>query len=455
MILVMFAGGAKAEAQVVAGQLTEQSGAPVAEAIVSLVDSAGAEVARSSTSTSGRFRLAPGRAGTYRVRVFRIGHGPWTSDPVALRGGPVETLDAVVPAQPISLPELVTVAEGRCEAGAAGGTAAAVLLEEARKALSLAREANRRGVSFAVTTFDIELDPDLRVVAERGSQQTSNRDLPVVSTTIDTLRRFGFVRQVPAYDPNGPMYYGPDDSVLLSDWFLTTHCFSVAESGDSTITVRFAPAERRGLPDIQGTMQFGADSLVLRSLQFTYVRLPRWVPDGTAGGALEFRRVPGSGIVVTQWWLRAPIAAVPAGRGDTKLHGYREAGGVVTGIVRAGEVVPFASSDSLLRRSELEAEAVHSEGDSRAGAAEPVLLQQEIPGTAGRRILARNDGTVAATIDVLEVRQCFNVAVGCGRHELQREVPPGGTVQLLILRPRDAARDYSFALHYEWSSAPP
>src|SRR5690606_31959873 len=212
------------------------------------------------------------------------------------------------------LPELVAVAPGRCETGAATGSAAALLLEEARKALGLAREANRRGVTFAVATFDITLDRDLRVVAERPAQQTSNRDLPIVSTSVDTLRRFGFVREVPAYDPNGPMYYGPDESVLLSDWFLSTHCFTVAESDDSTIAVRFEPAERRGLPDIAGTMRFDPDSLVLRSLQFTYVRLPRWVPEGTAGGAVAFERVPGSGIVATQWWLRAPIPAVIAGR---------------------------------------------------------------------------------------------------------------------------------------------
>src|SRR5690606_14651267 len=142
----------------------------------------------------------------------------------------VHSLSEMIPAMPVQLPELVAVAPGRCETGAATGSAAALLLEEARKALGLAREANRRGVTFAVATFDITLDRDLRVVAERPAQQTSNRDLPIVSTSVDTLRRFGFVREVPAYDPNGPMYYGPDESVLLSDWFLSTHCFTVAES---------------------------------------------------------------------------------------------------------------------------------------------------------------------------------------------------------------------------------
>lgn len=446
-----FAGDAAAQA--VAGRLTDPADAPVAEAIVTLVDSAGREVARTSTSSSGRFRISGRAAGSYRVRVFRIGHAPWTSDSLALAPGAVHSLSQALPAMPIQLPELVSIASGRCETGAATGTAAAILLEEARKALGLAREANRRGISFAVTTFDITLDRDLRVIAERAAQQTSNRDLPIVSTSVDTLRQFGFVRQVPAYDPNGPMYYGPDDTVLLSDWFLTTHCFSVTESGDSSVAVRFEPAERRGLPDISGTMQFDPDSLVLRSLQFTYVRLPSWVPEGTAGGAVEFERVPGSGLVATQWWLRAPIAAVPPGRGDTRLHGYREAGGAVVGVRREGETVPVATSDSLLRRSRIAADATR-EGRTETDAPAPLILQQEIPGVAGRRILARNDGDMPITILSLRLRECFNVRDGCGRHQLDRTVPPGATAHLLIVRPRDQARDYSFALSYDWEVQP-
>lgn len=444
---------ADAAAQTVAGQLTDAANAPVAEAIVTLVDPAGREVARTSTSASGRFRLTARDSGSYQVRVFRIGHAVWSSDPVVLARHGVHSLTEVIPAMPVQLPELVAVAPGRCQTGAATGSAAALLLEEARKALGLAREASRRGVTFTVATFDITLDRDLRVVAERPAQQTSNRDLPIVSTSVDTLKRFGFVRQVPAYDPNGPMYYGPDESVLLSDWFLSTHCFSVAESDDSTIAVSFEPAERRGLPDIAGTMLFDPDSLVLRSLHFNYVRLPRWVPEGTAGGAVAFERIPGSGLVATQWWLRAPIPAVVAGRNETRLHGYREAGGGVTGVVRAGDTVAVAVSDSLLRRTRMLAEAVRG-GDAKADQREPVILRQEIPGMAGRRILARNDGTAPVTIVSVRVRRCFNVASGCGEHRLDRVVPPGETVHLMIVRPREAGTDYSFALSYEWEAAP-
>jgi hypothetical protein len=268
---------------------------------VALLDSTDVEVNRTSTSSSGRFRLSARVPGNYRVRVFRIGHGPWTSEAFALGPAAVHSLEATLPAMPVELPDLVAVAPGACQM-ADTGSAAAVLLEEARKALTLAREANRRGVSFAVTTFDMVLDPDLRVVEERESRTPSYRDLPIISTTVDTLQRFGFVRPVPAYDPNGPVYYGPDERVLLSDWFLTSHCFTVAAADDGVVAVSFVPAERRGLADIAGTMRFDADSLVLRSLRFTYVRLPRWVPEGVAGGAVEFERIAGAGLVATQWW---------------------------------------------------------------------------------------------------------------------------------------------------------
>lgn len=441
-----------AAAQSVAGQLTDPSNAAVAEAIVSLVDSAGGEVARTGTSSSGRFRLSARVPGTYRVRVFRIGHGVWTSSPLALGRGEVRSLVETMPALPITLPELVAVARGRCQSGAAAGSAAAILLEEARKALSLARDAGRRGVSFVVTTFDITLDRDLRVVAERAAQRTSSRDLPIVSTSIDTLQRFGFVRQVPAYDPNGPVYYGPDDVVLLSDWFLTTHCFAVTETGDSVVAVRFEPAERRGLPDIEGSMHFDADSLLLRSLRFTYVRLPSWVPAGSSGGAMEFGRIPGSGLVATQWWLRAPIAAVSPGRGETRLHGFREAGGVVVGVEREGEAAPVTTSDSLLRRSRVAAAGIRR-GGGPVDADGVVVLQQEAPGLAGRRILVRNESDQPIVLLSMQVRECFNVGSGCGRHRLEREIAPGATAHLLFIRPRNPERDYSFSLSYEWDVA--
>lgn len=435
-------------AQTVAGRLSDRTEAPVAEAIVSLVDSAGQEVTRAATSSSGRFRLSARAPGAYRVRAFRIGHGAWTSEPIALAAGQVHTLDAVLPDLAVELPELIAVAPGACQA-ADTGSAAAILLEEARKALALAREANRRGLSFAVTTFDMVLDPDLRVLEEHESRSPSYRDLPIVSTTVDTLRRFGFVRPVPAYDPNGPVYYGPDERVLLSDWFLTSHCFTVSATDDSIVAVDFAPAERRGLADIAGTMRFDTDSLVLRSLRFTYVRLPRWVPEGVAGGAVEFERMAGVGLVATQWWLRAPIAEVPMGRGDTRLHGYREAGGAVLGVgIDGGAQPPSAAPDSLLGRVPVPAEtAGPAEGEP------PLLLKQEMPGMAGRRLLARNTGARAVTITTLEVRECANVAAGCGRHRLDRRVAPGETVHLLIVRPRDAARAYSFALSYQWEPA--
>ena len=452
-LLLGLVPGAEAAAQAVAGHLTDAAAAPVAEAIVTLVDSTGREVARTSTSSSGRFRLAARAAGRYQVRVFRIGHRPWSSDALRLAPGETHALGESLPAMPIELPELVAVAPGACETGAASGSAAAILLEEARKALGLAREANRRGASFAVTTFDITLDRDLRVIAEREAQRASNRDLPIVSTSVDTLRQFGFVRQVPAYDPNGPMYYGPDDAVLLSDWFLTSHCFAVAETGDSSIAVRFEPAARRGLPDIEGTMQFDRDSLVLRSLQFTYVRLPSWVPAGSSGGAVEFERIPGTGLVATQWWLRAPIAAVPPGRGETRLHGFREAGGIVLGVQQAGDTVPLAASDSLLRRSRLPA-AGTSRGAPGGDTEGPIMLQQEIPGAAGRRVLARNDGPRRLAIVSVQVRECVNVASGCGRYRLDREIPPGATAHLLIIRPRDAGRAYSFEVSYDWEERP-
>lgn len=73
---------------VLAGLVTGPGGAPLAEARVELVESGHAVTA----GTDGRFRLGPVAAGTYRVRVARIGFAP-RAERVVLRDGEVATLE--------------------------------------------------------------------------------------------------------------------------------------------------------------------------------------------------------------------------------------------------------------------------------------------------------------------------------------------------------------------------
>ena len=67
-----------ATAQAVQGRVVELPGeAPIAGALVALVDTAGGEVVRGVTSASGGFVLAAGTAGRYHVLIRRIGQHPW------------------------------------------------------------------------------------------------------------------------------------------------------------------------------------------------------------------------------------------------------------------------------------------------------------------------------------------------------------------------------------------
>jgi len=133
----------------------------------------------------------------------------------------------------------------------------------------------------------------------------------------------------------GPTYYAPDGAALFSDWFLGAHCFGLARAEGNSLLVglRFTPVEERTQPGIEGVLWIDHGSLALDRLEFTYVRLPPWVPRGSTGGSMQFGQLPGGGWLVRRWWLKAPIEDRPLGPGSSKLGGFQEAGGKVVEVV--------------------------------------------------------------------------------------------------------------------------
>lgn len=453
--LLLLAGAA--EAQTLSGRLRAEGGVPVVEALVVLLDSTGAVAARTSTSPSGHFLVRGPAAGTYRLRVLRIGQGPWETEPVTLAAGQTITRELSVPTISIQLPDLIAVAQPSCEVGGDAATAAVVLLDEAGKAFGLAEETFARSrVLFRTTTYETELTPRLAVSRTIQARRSEVRRWPVSSAPVDSLASHGFVR-IPrgtaalATGPDaGPVYFGPDAAVLGSEWFRSNHCFRLqSRTPDSAgqLAVEFEPVSTRERPGIAGVVRLDAETLALRSLEFRYVGLPRWVPDNTTGGSLSFARIPNVGWLVTEWWLRAPIPVVSDRRG-TELHGFREFGGVVTEMLdRSGTVLARVADSLAATPDPAPPDTVVADGGRI------VVVQRNAPGAPGRIVAVRNESPFRVRITNVRLKQCFNVAAACGGNDREILLHPDATVDVLTVRPRKLAEGTSYVVEVEWEPA--
>lgn len=341
-VLVLLA--APLAAQSIHGRFLGTDGAPVAGAIVSLVDSSGTEVRRILSSAIGSYALHPQRAGAYTVRVLRIGYAAFTSPPQVLAAGEAVEYSPTLPETPIVLHDIDVSAGGNSCASSdtlSTGTTA-TLLEEVKKAFSSVDLALRdHDLRFLVRGYARRIDRNaVRLAADSAVATLTN--WPVHSLPAEALRDHGFVVSADSVDPMyvpigaaGKVWFGPDPTTLFAEPFLATHCYRVArDSHDTTrVGLTFAPVHGRHLPEIAGTLWLDRTSLGLRSLEYHYVNLPRYFADARkgTGGTMAFLRLPTGLWIVSGWDLRAPIEllynSAPVG-----IAGYLEQGGRIIGI---------------------------------------------------------------------------------------------------------------------------
>ena len=81
-----------ADAQLITGQIVNSTtGVPVAAGFVVLLDEDGIEIARTVSTSQGRFTLPALRSGTYLLRSERIGYRVSVSPPLRLEAGRIGT----------------------------------------------------------------------------------------------------------------------------------------------------------------------------------------------------------------------------------------------------------------------------------------------------------------------------------------------------------------------------
>ena len=312
-------------AQTIAGRvLGKVDGAPVVGAIVTLLDSVGRTMTTKLAEDGGSFDFAAPSAGSYTIRVERVGFRSTTTAPFLVRQG--ETLDVpiTIVSEGVSLRAVKVSADRRCVVRPQEGLATADLWNEARKALNAtqltqmaqaAKRARRDPHRFAVRWRKFERDLEPRSLAIRSEEQVEMEGetvTPFVSADPEVLARSGYVEGDMA---RGSTFFAPDATILLSDRFLDAHCFRIQapDKGrrDDLIGLAFEPlrltSDSAGLHvEVRGVLWLDRASAELRYLEYGYVNLPFDADANRAGGRVEFRPLPDGRWIVWRWYIRTP-----------------------------------------------------------------------------------------------------------------------------------------------------
>jgi len=320
----------------------DETSAPVFGAIAQLLDERGDVVRRVLSDEQGRALFVSVPAARYRVRAEMIGMATLESDVFDVGGQAAVPHELRLVPRAISLEAIDVRAERRrCIARPTQeGLAVATLWDEARKALSAAAITEEQGL-YRYETMTYERDVDANsgaVLRDEESRVEGYMRTPFETLPADDLVGRGFVRTA-----GGELvYYAPDANVLLSDAFLDTHCFRLEEDPEATnlIGLAFEPLGRRGrVVDVGGTLWLDRQTAELRWLDYTYHNLDLEIRSASAGGRVEFQRMPAGTWIVPDWWIEMPILGtrfLDAGSSRLALTRMRRAGGRVLDVHEAG-----------------------------------------------------------------------------------------------------------------------
>lgn len=309
LVLVVAVGAMRVlDAQTVRGEIVDRAtGRPAAGVVVQLLDVGDRAVAQGFTDPRGQYRLTSPTPGTFRVRTLRIGFRPATSQTFTLAQGADVTLLPLHAGAAVALDTVRVMGRNSCEALRDARTTFA-LWEQARTALTAARiTAGERYMSARLVTYQRASRPRSgEVIALHASELRGITRRPWRALSPDSLQRVGYMVRD---ERNWLHFYAPDLDALLSEEFLTDHCFRIAPESDARqIGIAFAPTrERRDLPEINGTLWLDRASSELRRLEFRYVNVDDEIMDARAGGTVEFAALRNGLWVVSRWNIRMPV----------------------------------------------------------------------------------------------------------------------------------------------------
>lgn len=336
-------------AQVVRGRVVDSiSGVPAAVGFVALISSDSQEVARTLTAGTGEFRLRAPGAGSYRLRSERIGYRLAVSPPIDL--GPRDTIQYTFRILPIPVRLAAVEVEGRtmCSEDPDGAATTAVVWEEIRKALAAtAWDGTQQSARYRKYSYQRDLTPNRRrVTREEGRVAEGVAGHPYRSLPANRLVREGYV----VTGSDGTMEYAlPDAQVLLSDAFLSTHCFHVVRDRGARpggVGLAFRPLTDREVTDVRGILWLDEATSDLKTLEVAYTQLPQGTEDDRAGGTVDFLRLPSGAWVIQRWELRTPaLRVVQRDRSSWGRRGFRTEADIVAWRDFGGDVLEIRTDD--------------------------------------------------------------------------------------------------------------
>jgi hypothetical protein len=354
MALAVISIAAPAHAQAIRVRVTEAAtGRPVAGTLVDVLDPQSAVASQGVLRSDGTRLLPLPRAGSYRVRLRRIGYQPFISAPVDVAVGSTVDVPLQAPDRRVVLAS-VRVVGRRCSNDAFDEPSLRALWDEVRTALTTTMLSRTdSSVALEARAFHRTLTVSRDVTEEIvGLPRMTRSQRPYVARSAAELSRDGYVRA----SDGETEYLGPDEQVLLSDEFLSDHCFELTRGTEATeglLGVHFTPSDRRKVGDIAGTLWVDSTSAELRYLDFWYEHngLPSSARgEGRSGGQVVFVRTPIGMWIVGAWRLRLPRLAKRITRPGyisgviMTVTGYEEIGGVL----RAGGVDTLPPSTVMI-----------------------------------------------------------------------------------------------------------
>jgi hypothetical protein len=205
-----------------------------------------------------------------------------------------------------------------------------------RKALNVAAwMQGGASAMFRVRNYERDMDLEEKDVRPPTTEYLNRAGKNAyVAANPDSLADFGFMRT----RDDGTWLYGPDATVLLSNSFLSVHCFRLVRRNDrrGQIGLAFEPVAGRRVPDIAGTMWLDENSARLRHVEYMYRNVPYYDDTRYGGGRTEFEQLPNGAWIVRRWHVRSPRLARVPGSTDLRVIGLRESGGEVLDVQIAG-----------------------------------------------------------------------------------------------------------------------
>lgn len=333
VIPLLLLAAAPLSAQTVRGRVTDaRTGQPLSGTVVTLTDGRGARHDAALTRADGAFSLRASAEGTYLLAAERVGYETAAFTEQVAAGATVERPVALAPRTVLLEPVIARGARRACTVRPEGPEAA-VLWDEARKALSAAQVGReRRRYAYLARTVRRELSPSGHVPRDSTVQVTAGFSAhPFRATPVERLAAHGYVEE----ERDSIVFHAPDAGTLLSDVFLDHHCFSIragegAEAG--LVGLEFAPLRGRRLPDVRGVLWMDRDTGRLRHVDYAYTNLPWRGETDRLRGRVEFEQLEDGGWIVRRWSVRMPRLVLLADEGVTEVTGFVEHEGVITGI---------------------------------------------------------------------------------------------------------------------------